>query len=371
MFKVLVLANDETTIYNFRRELLKRLISDNFKVYVCFPQGSEKTQAIADMGCELVDISIERKGKNPIKDIGIIAEYRRILKKYNPDIVFTYTVKPNIYGGIACARLGVPYVANITGLGVISNRGFMQTLLLKMQKYAFRKAQKVFFQNEDNYILYKNKEIINQQGSIIPGSGVNLQLHRFESYPENGRVIRFITVSRIVEKKGYDELFEAAQIIKSKYDNVEFHVIGWYESDKYKRIIEKLEKQNVIIYHGSQPQETVHELVAQSDCLIHASYYPEGMSNVLLEAQACGRPVITTNHTGCRDTMEDGKTGILIEAASVDDLVNGIERFLGMEYIDRVSMGKRARKMMEERFDRQIVVDAYMKEINAIDKNKQ
>lgn len=364
MAKILIFANDESTIYNFRRELLAALIKDKFRVLVCCPFG-EHSHEIERIGCELVDIKVERHGKNIFKEIRLAGKYLRILKKHSPDIVLTYTIKPNIYASIACQLAGIPYINNVTGLGsVFQNKGGLSKLLLLLQKIAYRKSSCVFFQNADNYKKMKECKVISDRipVQILPGSGVNLELQAYVGFPEDDGITRFIIIARIRADKGYQEFFEAAEKLKFKYPDTEFHVVGWYEEDRLKAKVHDLMKKGIIIYHGSQVQEEVHRLIAKCNCLVHPSYH-EGMANVLLEAAATGRPVIATRISGCREAFEEGISGYGCEAKDPKSLLEAMEKMVLTPYEVQERMGRVGRKKMEREFDRNIVVNVYRKQI--------
>ena len=365
--KLLLIVNDETTIYNFRREILRAFHDRGYDVTLCIPEG-EHTKEIEACGCKVVNIEVHRHGTNPIQDLRFMSTCRRMIKTYKPDIVLTYTVKPNIYGSLAAQNLHVPYINNITGLGtILQSDSPLTRLLLWLQKLAYRKSSCVFFQNQANCDELREKGVISSYTpvEILPGSGVNLNLHSYETPRPDDGTVRFIIVSRIREDKGYNEFFEAAERIKEKHSNTEFHVVGWYEEDRYKRRIDDLVEKGIAIYHGKQVQEEVHKLVAACDCSVLPTYH-EGMANVLLEAAATGRPVIATRIPGCQEAFDEGETGFGCEVKSADSLVEAIERFIQTPYEKRVEMGWRGRQKMEKEFDRSFVAQKYINQIESI-----
>ena len=369
--KILLTGNSDIVIYNFRKELVERLLNEKYEVHLLLPYGKgEKIESLKRLGCYYLEIQINRRGTNPFEDIKLIADYKRILHKINPDIVLTYTIKPTIYGGMACQKLGIPYIANITGLGTaVENPGIMQKITVALYKKAFQRVRCVFFQNKENKQFFAERQIANDKHRLIPGSGVNLKHFSLLPYPSDA-TIEFLFIARVMKEKGIDQYLEAAEIIREKYPHTRFHVLGFCE-EAYEDILKAYEARGVIQYHGLQ--DDVRVFHQRAHCTIHPSYYPEGMSNVLLESEACGRPVITTNRSGCGETMEDGKTGFLFEAKNTESLVQAIERFLALSNEERRQMGLKGRQKVEQEFDRQIVVDAYIEEIEKIlaDRNKQ
>lgn len=365
MTKVLLLANEYTTIINFRMELLQELVK-NQEVFVALPEH-ERNKEISDIGCKVINVAIERTGKNPLHDLKYYKRIKGLLKEIKPDIVFTYTIKPNIYGGMACAKLNIPYVPNITGLGVsIVNGGLLSKISLFLYKKGLKKAKTIFFQNESNYEFMKSKGIAKNNGIVLPGSGVNLIKNKFEEYPSNTDTIRFVTIGRLMESKGTTELIEAIKIIKNKYENTEFELIGSYEGN-YQNTVDELVKNGMVIYVPYQ--KDVHSFIKEAHAIIHPSYH-EGMSNVLLESAATGRPIIASNIPGCKETFDEGITGFSFEIKNVESLVNAIEQFILLPYEKKVEMGRLSRERVEKSFDRNIVVKAYVKEIEKVTKGE-
>lgn len=361
MAKVLMLANDETTIYNFRREIVAAFVKAQHEVVIAYPYGNH-TKEIEQLGCRTIDSKISRHGTNIVEDLKLFFNYLQMLKSEKPDIVLTYTVKPNIYGSLACQCRRVPYLNNITGLGtVLQSESIVSKLILFLQKLAYRKSTCIFFQNQDNCEQLKQKRVINSKHKIqiLPGSGVNLSLHKFEEFPANDDVVCLIFVSRIRADKGIEELFAAAEKIKKIFSQTEFHVVGWYEEKKYEERVQQLVEDGVIIYHGTKTQEEVHQLIKGSHCLIHPSYH-EGMSNVLLEASAAGRPVIASDIPGCKETFDEGKSGYGFEVKNTEELIKAITKFIQLPYEEKRQMGLHGRKKMEAEFDRNIVAQKYL-----------
>lgn len=364
MSRVLFLVNHDMGIYNFRLELVERLLSDGHSVTISSPYG-ERIEDLINLGCEYKNITLSRHGTNPFEELGVILEYRKILKEVKPDVVLSYTIKPNIYGSIACGLSKTPFVANITGLGTaVENGGIMQKITVMLYKIALRKARKIFFQNEANMRFFTDKKIANpSQYQLLPGSGVNLVRFCSLAYPEDKETVEFAFISRIMREKGIDQYIDAAKAIKGKYPNTIFHVCGFCEQG-YEDKLSALERDGVIQYHGMI--QDVKGMLAHTHCTIHPTYYPEGLSNVLLESSACARPIITTDRSGCREVIDDGVNGFIIEQQNSSDLIEKIEKFLSLTWEEKRAMGLAGRKKAEAEFDRQIVVEAYMSIVNEL-----
>lgn len=360
MSKVLFLVNHDVVIYNFRLELVERLLQEGHQVVVSSPYG-ERIDDMVKLGCEYREITLSRHGTNPVQELKLISDYKKLLKEIKPDMVFSYTIKPNIYGGIACQSLNIPYVVNITGLGTaVENPGLMQKITVTLYKFAFRKVQRVFLQNQENLDFFRRMSIAVDKHVLLPGSGVNLQRFTPLEYPGE-ETTEFVFISRIMKEKGADQYLEAAEYIRSKYPNTRFHVCGFCEQD-YEARLRELQDKGIIEYHGMV--RDVRTVIAKTHCTIHPTYYPEGLSNVLLESAACGRPLITTDRSGCREVIDNGVNGFVIKQQNTPDLIEKIEMFLALPWEQKKAMGLAGRAKVEKEFDRQIVVEKYMDEVN-------
>lgn len=284
-------------------------------------------------------------------------QYRKLIRETKPDLVLTYTIKPNIYGGMASALCGVPYVANITGLGTaVENGGLMQKLTLFLYKLGLRKVKKVFFQNDENRRFFETHKIARGKHDSLPGSGVNLTKFTLLPYPA-GDTVEFGFVSRIMKEKGIEQYIDTAKAVREKYPNTRFHVVGFGEAE-YEERMRELDREGVLVFHGLS--NDVRKEIANFHCVIHPTFYPEGMSNVLLESAASGRPIISTDRFGCREAIDDGVTGFIVRERDSADLIEKTEQFLQLTPTEREEMGKRGREKVEREFDRNIVVRKYL-----------
>lgn len=361
---ILILTNSIWGLHSFRKEVVQALLDDGHRVVISAPLD-EKAHFFEEMGCELINTQFNRKGTNPLKDFSLMLRYRRLITNVKPNVVLTYTIKPNLYGGMACQLCRVPQIANVTGLGsAVENPGWLQWLTIFLYKIGLKKTHAVFFQNRANMEFCKEHRMVKGNIKLIPGSGVNLQYHTLKPYLDEKESIKFIFISRLLREKGIEEYLGAAERIKDKYPQTEFHILGACE-EAYEDRLKELQDRNIVIYHGQQMD--VRPFIANSHCMVHPSFYPEGMSNVLLESCAAGRPIITTNRPGCGEIVDDVVNGYVVKQQDTDDLVEKIERFIVLPYSQKVLMGQNARKKVEQEFDRQIVVDAYLKEIGSIE----
>lgn len=356
--RILIAANNDGGLYKFRKELIENLVNEH-EVFISLPDGPYVTK-LTEMGCMFEKFEFDRHGTNPIHEIQLISNYSKLLRKVRPDIVFTYTIKPNIYCGLACAKLGIPYVSNITGLGsAVENKGVLQIITTFLYRLGLRKAQKVFFQNTENQEFMVSRGIVNGSYDLLPGSGVNLNHFQLLEYPK-ADTIDFIFVARIMKEKGIDQYLDAAKYIRTHYPDTRFHVCGACE-ESYEETLRKLQEDGVIIYHGLV--DDMREIQKISACTIHPSYYPEGLSNVLLESAASGRPIITTDRAGCREAVRDGENGYVVKQRDSADLISRIEQFLSLSWEERRDMGRNGRELVEKSFDRRIVIEKYLSEV--------
>lgn len=359
--KILILVNHEITLYRFRREFILELLKQGHKVYISSPSG-KKINEFVSLGCIHINTKVDRRGINPVNDFKLLYDYRKIFKSIKPDIVFSYTIKPNIYGGIVSRLTSIPMIATITGLGTaIEAKNWLSSLIIKLYKFSFKNIQKVFVQNSVNYQFFIKNEITpEEQLKLVAGSGVNLDLFKEQNYPEEREVVNLIFVGRLMEDKGISELFEAAKYFKNTSEKINFHILGFFEDD-LKETVEKLNNEEIIIYHGQQSD--IRPFLKESHAIIHPSYH-EGLSNVLLEAAASGRPILASDIPGCRETFDEGITGYGFEAQSTESLIDAIEKFIELPYERKKKMGVLGRQKIEAEFNRQKVVDAYIDELN-------
>lgn len=360
MKKILILANNDVGLYKFRKELIQELIDRGNKVYISLPDG-EYVQDLIDIGCIFYDTNVDRRGLNPFKDFRLLLEYVQLIRKIRPELVITYTIKPNVYGGMVSSILKVPYAINITGLGTtFQNDGLLKKIAIFLYKSACKKAKVVFFENEGNRQIFLDKKIVKEkQTCLLNGAGVNIEEYHYVDYPDESEPIRFLFIGRVMKEKGVDELFEVAKRIKKEYSKVVFDIVGPFEDD-YENIIAELVKDDVIKYHGFQ--KDVKPFIENCHCFVLPSYH-EGMANTLLEAGAMGRPLITSRIHGCMEAVVEGKSGLLCEKQNVESLYKEIKGFVELRYEEQKQMGNMACKHIEAVFDKKKVVARTIKYI--------
>lgn len=358
--KVLILVNHDVVIYNFRLELVEKLLQQENEVYISSPYG-ERIEPLKELGCHYIETKLSRHSTSIKQDFLLIRFYIQLIQKIKPDVVLTYTIKPNVYGGIACQFTKTSYVSNVTGLGTaVENGGLMSFITTNLYKIGIRHCDCIFFQNQENLSFFEQKKMGGKKKRLIPGSGVNLDKFNFVPYPKED-TIEFVFIARIMKEKGIEQYLDMAEYIGEKYPETRFHICGFCEED-YEERLNQLHQNNKIHYHGMV--KNIKEVLENIHCTIHPTYYPEGLSNVLLESCATGRPIITTDRSGCREVVEDGVNGFVVEQKNSQDLIEKVELFLSLTQETREEMGRNAREKVEREFSRNIVIDAYIEEID-------
>lgn len=356
--RILVATNHSYMFYRFRRELMEALMQEH-EVILSTPFVGHEDDLQA-MGLRCIDTEIDRRSINPFKDMKLLKTYQKLLDEIQPELVITYSIKPNIYMGSACKAKGIPYVINVQGLGTAFEKPVLSSVVSVMYRSALRNAKAVFFENEENAQFFLHKNIISaQQMKILPGAGINLDEYPYAPLRDDS-VCSFLFVGRIMKEKGVDEFFAAARTIKAELGKkVAFDVVGFYE-DAYKETVDQLVADEVIKFHGFQTD--VHPFYEAADCVVLPSYH-EGMSNVLLEAAASGRPLITSDIPGCREAVEPGVSGYLCPARDADALYAAMRRFAELPHAQRAAMGCCGRERMERQFGKTAVVAETIKHL--------
>ena len=360
--KIMMLTNDTTFAYNLRREVLATLAEQGHEVCLVGKILNFQPELEA-LGCRIIEIEMQRRGTNPLSDIHLFSSYMKIMRQEKPDIVFNNNIKPCIYGGLACKFLKIPYIPNITGLGTaveIPNR--VQKLTIWLYRLGVSGAKALMFQNQENIDFFRDRNMINKRSEVLllPGSGVNLESHPLLPFPAEDKY-HFLFVARILQVKGIDQYIAAAKALRAERDDVVFHVCGGIDDPAYGPVLAKLHEEGVIVYHGLQ--RDIVPFYEQATCLVHPTFYPEGMSNVLLEACASGRPIISTDRSGCREIVDDGINGFMIPVKDDQAVIDAIRKLLAMSREERIAMGLAGRAKVEREFDRKIVVQFYLDEI--------
>lgn len=353
MQRILILSDDSFSLWQFRRELISTMLYSNMEVIISVPAG-DHTEDLQAMGCKLIPTPVGCR-QNSV----LLKRYQQILKNEKPDIVVTYGIKPNIFGGLACRKAKIPYCANVQGLGNLFQTPVQGFPAAQAYRAALKRAKVVFFENAGNAAFFQEKKIIKEsQQVILPGAGVNLRHYTQQPYPENDP-IRFLYLGRMKKEKGTDELLAAIKMLYDDCFEVRLDLVGEYD-DTYKEELDVLKRQEVVVVHGFQPDPRPY--YAAADCVVMPSH-AEGMSNVLLEAAATGRPIIASYIPGCREAVDEARTGFTCRTQDKYALYDAMKRIAEMPRSQRAEMGILGRRRMEELFDKQIVVEDTMNAI--------
>ncbi|MBE6730285.1 MAG: glycosyltransferase family 4 protein [Ruminococcaceae bacterium] len=350
--KILIITNHSYMLYRFRKELIENLM-ESHEVVLSMPfQGHEED--FMAMGLKCLNTKMDRRGINIKEDLKLCKGYDKLIREENPDIVITYSIKPNVYAGAVCAKRNIPYFVNVQGLGTAFQRKGLAALVTLMYKFSLRKAKKVFFENTGNAREFINRKIIKEDKTVVlSGAGINLKEYAFTPYPENDK-IHFLYLGRIMKEKGIDELFAAFKRLYSELgDKVQLDLVGFYDDD-YEAKVNELVNEGLAVFYGFQSEPRPY--YASADCVVMPSYH-EGLSNVLLEAAAMGRPIITTDIHGCKETVSDGESGLLCKVQDEESLYQKMKEFTLLTMEQRKEMGIKAREKIEKEFDKQKVVE--------------
>jgi len=357
---VLFLSNHFITLYAFRRELIERLVGLGHRVVLSMP-ADEQNAYFRELGCEIIETPMSRRGLNPLEDVSLLRRYRQLMREVKPDIIFSYTSKPDIYGSMASASLGLRQVCNITGRGnALAYDNALAAVVRSLYRLSVSRAYKVFFQNADDRDYFVRHGIVKDNWALIPGSGVNLTQHTLTPMPDDGE-IRFLYSGRIMAVKGIDQLLDCAVAVRRRHPNTRFLLAGFVEQEEYAQKLRDYEAAGFVEHLGFQ--KDIDAVIRRCHCTILPSHGGEGVPNAVLESAATGRACIVSNVPGSRDAVEDGVTGYLFEPGSSADLIDKAERFLALTKEQREQMGRAGREKVEREFDREIVIRAYLDEV--------
>lgn len=365
--RIVITVNAAWNLVNFRMGLIRALIADGWEMVAVAPEDADARAALEAAGCRFVALAIESKSTSP-GDLRILQDYWRLLRRERPDIVLGYTIKPNVYGSLACRLLGIPIINNISGLGTgFMRSGWLNRIVRLLYRRGLAASRRVFFQNVDDRDLFVNLKLVRaEQTGLLPGSGIDLA--RFAAAPFVARgsgELTFLLIARMLGDKGVREYVGAARIVQRRLaPAARFRLLGFLDVDN-RTAISRAEMdgwvaEGVVEYHP--PLADVRPAIADADVVVLPSYR-EGTSRVLLEAAAMARPLIATDVPGCREVVEDGITGLLCRVRDVGSLAEAMERMIALSHDERAAMGAAGRAKVESEFDERLVIDAYRREI--------
>ena len=330
---VLLTGNTAFKLANFREGLIRRILADGHRVTVVAPPD-EYVEKIRALGCEFFPVQMDRNGTSPIAEARLLFSIFKVIRRARPEVVFSYTIKNNIYGGIACRGLGIPFVPNVTGLGPMFNAtGLLSRTVRALYRVAFGQARAVFFPNSSDLMLFTTSRLVStDRVRLLPGSGVDLKRFAASPLPESGEGIRFLLVARLLWDKGVGVYADAAKKVRETFPQVRFQLLGPLDSDSKSGVsgaqLDEWISEGAVEYLGST--QDVLPFLQAANCVVLPSYYREGTPRSLLEAGAVGRPIITTDMPGCRDVVVDGETGFLVAPRDACQIATACETLIKM-----------------------------------------
>ncbi len=350
--------------------LMRALREMGYEV-VCIAPPDERVRIIKDNGFRFVPLRhLSRKGMNLFRDISLTTELYRLYKREDVALALHFTIKPNIYGAIAASWAGIGSVCTITGLGyTFLSQGFVHRLTKLLFRMAFRRADKVVFQNDDDRQLFIESKLVDlTKTTIIKGSGVNTEY--FKPMParrhSDGK-IRLLYIGRLLYDKGLRELHEASRLLSPEFPQLEFHIVGGIDEGNpsaiHREFLENwLREQVNVTYHGET--DDIRPFIADADIIVLPSYR-EGLPRTNLEAMCMEKPIITTDVPGCKDTVVEGKNGLKTEVRNASSLSDAIRKMIGLNEAQRHAMGVTGRHIAIRDFDEKIVISHYLSVIHA------
>lgn len=371
--KVMIALNTAWNLVNFRAGLIRALVAAGYEVVAVAPDD-EYSARLAALGCRFVPLPMDNKGVNPGRDLLLLFRFIQLLRSERPDVFLGYTVKPNVYGSIAAHLLDIPVINNVAGLGTaFIKQNWLTKVVKTLYRVALFRSAKVFFQNDEDLELFVASGLVKQRVTgRLPGSGVDLERFAVGPLPSSsidgqGKV-RFLLIARMLQEKGIAVYVEAGRLLRAKFPNAEFCLLGFLDVQNPSAISREQMAdwvaEGVVNYLGSS--DDVRKEIAMADCVVLPSYYREGTPRSLLEAAAMSRPIITTDAIGCRDVVDNGVNGYLCNPRDAEDLADKMARFLEMSNEARVEMGLAGRSKIEREFDENIVIERYLEAISAL-----
>jgi glycosyltransferase involved in cell wall biosynthesis len=365
---IALVCNTAWAIHTYRRGVLRMLAESGADITILAPRD-RTFEPLTAMGCRCVELPVASKGTSPFDDLVTLRALYREYRASRPDIVFHYTIKPNIYGSLAAKLAGVPSIAVTTGLGyVFIQKSRTAEIAKRLYRFAFRFPREVWFLNRDDRAAFLDQHLLvhPERARLLHGEGVDLDEYPLSPKAPSGSFI-FILIGRLLWDKGVAEYVEAARRLRKKYPHVRFQMLGPVGVDNPSAItraeVEAWQAEGVIEYLGEANDVRPH--IAAADCVVLPSYR-EGVPRTLMEASAMGRPIVATDVPGCREVVEDGVTGLMCRVKDADSLAAALERMLGSSEAERREMGLRGRAKVAREFDEKMVVERYKGTIRAV-----
>ncbi len=373
MKRIVLVANTSWSMMKFRLGVMKMLVEKGYDVIIIAPRDKHSDDFKA-LGCHYIELSMDNKGSNIFKDLRMVYKLQKAYKKLSPDLIFHYTIKPNIYGTLAAKIAKKKSIAVITGLGYTFIHDTITAKIAKfLYKVSLKYANQVWFINIEDKNKFLLAELVPEEMmDLLPSEGINVKTFSPVKVKRKDNIFRFILVARLLWDKGVGEYVKAAKILTKKYENVEFQLLGFIDAQNPKAIsqaqVDDWVENGYVNYLG--PTDDVKPFIAAADCMVLPSYR-EGVSMILMEAASMQKPIIATNVPGCRDLVNNGVSGYVCRMKDYSDLVAKMETMLHLDEKRRKKMGKEGRKLMIEEYNENLVIEKYLHAIKALTWNEK
>lgn len=368
MKRIVLVSNTSWSMLKFRLGVMKSLVEKGYDVIIIAPRDKHSDE-FKELGCHYIELAMDNKGSNIFKDLRMVYKLQKAYKKLDPDLIFHYTIKPNIYGTFAAFLAKKRSIAVITGLGYTF---IHDTVTAKIAKYLYKvslkHSEKVWFINVEDKNKFLLAELVAEEKmELLPSEGINVDTFTPITVKREDNIFRFILIARLLWDKGVGEYVKAAKVLAKKYDNVECQLLGFIDAQNPKAIskeqVDDWVQKGYVNYLG--PTDDVRHFIAKADCIVLPSYR-EGVSMILMESAAMQKPLIATNVPGCRDLINSSVSGYTCQMQDYQDLVAKMEKMLHLSEKQRQKMGKEGRKLMVEEYNENLVIEKYLQVIRKL-----
>lgn len=359
---IVLTVNAAWNILNFRLPVVRAFLAQGHRITILAPPDPDSAAKLTDLGCAFVPLSMDVKGLSPARDGKLVLEYRRHFKALRPDVVFSYTIKNNLFGALAAKSMSIPFVPNVTGLGTaFLSGGLLETVAETLYKLCFRNLPLIFIQNRDDRALFLDRGLVREdQVCLLPGSGIDLTAFPAAPYPPDDAPVSFLMIARLIRDKGVVEYAEAARQVKAARPDTQIRLLGPLGAENRgaidPAIVDGWVQDGIVDYLGAT--DDVRPFIADASCVVLPSYR-EGAPRTLIEAAAMARPLIATDVPGCRDVVQDGQTGFLCTVQDANSLAQAMIRFADLSHPARAKLGAAGRRKVETEYDVLIIIREY------------